>query len=77
VERREQASASAGRWRASRRRARGTAQSAAGAAGARHMAGVAAAGRRAEKQRRRGLEVDEWDLFVISRKCRDSTIKTR
>jgi hypothetical protein len=41
------------------------------------MAGVAAAGRRAEKQRRRGLEVDEWDLFVISRKCRDSTIKTR
>jgi hypothetical protein len=38
----------------------------AGAAGARHMAGVAAAGRRAEQQRRRGLEVDEGDLFVIS-----------
>jgi hypothetical protein len=30
------------------------------------MAGVAAAGRRAKKQRRRGLEVDEGDLFVIS-----------
>jgi hypothetical protein len=71
VERREQASARAGRRRARRRRARGTAQSGAGAAGARHRAGVSAVGRRVEKQRRRGLEVDEGDLFVISRKCRD------
>jgi hypothetical protein len=32
-----------------------------GAAGAQHMAGEAAAVHRAEKQRRRGLEVDEGD----------------
>jgi hypothetical protein len=50
-----------GRQRARRRRARGTAQSGAGAAGARHMASEAAVVRRAEKQRRRGLEVDEGD----------------
>jgi hypothetical protein len=49
VERQEQASARRGRRRARRRRARGTAQSGAGAAGARHMAGEAAAVRRAEK----------------------------
>jgi hypothetical protein len=66
VERREQASVRAGRRWARRRRARGTAQSSAGAMGVQHMAGVAAAGRRAKKQRRRGLEVDEGDLFVIS-----------
>jgi hypothetical protein len=41
------------------------------------MAGEAAAVRWAEKQRRRGLEVDEGDLFAISQKCRDSTVKTR
>jgi hypothetical protein len=41
------------------------------------MAGEVAAMRRAEKLRRRGLEVDEGDLFAISRKCRDSTVKTR
>jgi hypothetical protein len=53
VERQEQASAMPGRRRARRRRARGTAQSGAGAVGARHMAGEAAVVRRAEKQRRR------------------------
>jgi hypothetical protein len=61
VERQEQASARPRRQRARRRRARGIAQSGAGAAGARHMAGEAAAVRWAEKQRRRGLEVDEGD----------------
>jgi hypothetical protein len=49
VERQEQASARPGRRRARRRRARGTAQSGAGAVGARHMAGEEAAVRRAEK----------------------------
>jgi hypothetical protein len=61
VERQEQASARPGRRRARRRRARGTAQSSTGAAGARHMVSEAAAVLRAEKQRRRGLEVDEGD----------------
>jgi hypothetical protein len=61
VERQEQASARPGRRRARRRRARGTAQSGATAAGVRHMAGVATAVRWAKKQRRRGLEVDEGD----------------
>jgi hypothetical protein len=36
-----------------------------------------AAGRRAEKQRSRGLEVDEGDLFAISQKYRDSSVKPR
>jgi hypothetical protein len=61
VGRQEQASARPGRRRARRRRARGTAQSGAGAVGARDMAGETAAVHRAEKQRRRGLEVDEGD----------------
>jgi hypothetical protein len=61
VERQEQASARPGRRQARCRRAPGTAQSGAGAAGARHMASEAAAVRRAEKQRRRGLKVDEED----------------
>jgi hypothetical protein len=54
VERQEQASARPGRRRARRRKARGTAQSDAGAVGARHMAGEAVAVRRAEKQRSGG-----------------------
>jgi hypothetical protein len=77
VERRGENQRGPGKRRARRRRARGTAQSGAGAADARHMAGNAVAVRQAEKQRRRGLEVDEGDLFAISRKCRDSTLKTR
>jgi hypothetical protein len=48
-----------------------------GAAGARHMAGEGGDASGAKKQRSRGLEVDEGDLFAISRKCRNSTVKPR
>jgi hypothetical protein len=34
---------------------------------------VRAAGRRREKQRRKGLEEEEGDCFVIFQKCRDLT----
>jgi hypothetical protein len=37
-----------------------------GVAGARHMAGEGGGASGAEKQRSRGLEVDEGDLFAIS-----------
>jgi hypothetical protein len=66
VERRGESQRGPGKWRARCRRAHGTAQRGAGAAGAWHRAGEAAAVRRVEKERRRGLEVGEGDLFAIS-----------
>jgi hypothetical protein len=41
------------------------------------MAGEGGGASGAEKQRSRGLEVDEGDLFAISKKCRDPTVKPR
>jgi hypothetical protein len=54
VERREQASARAGSGGAGAGMARGTAQSGAGAVGARHMAGECGGGGAEKKQRSRG-----------------------